>query len=132
MSCVNHNKCYIKWLCDYDIIGLIKKGLYMSECILHFLEEKNMPSITKKKHTYLMIDGHDQEYMYVLKEGIIKVSVILCDGREFNITYIKDFDVISLLKDEINEFTTSQFRVRIESDTATFYRVPRELFFKNI
>ena len=43
----------------------------MSECILHFLEEKNMPSITKKKHTYLMIDGHDQEYMYVLKEGII-------------------------------------------------------------
>lgn len=62
----------------------------MSECILHFLEEKNMPSITKKKHTYLMIDGHDQEYMYVLKEGIIKVSVILCDGREFNITYIKD------------------------------------------
>lgn len=43
----------------------------MSECILHFLEEKNMPSITKKKHTYLLIDGRDQEYMYVLKEGII-------------------------------------------------------------
>lgn len=99
----------------------------MSECILHFLEEKNMPSITKKKHTYLLIDGRDQEYMYVLKDGIIKVSVILCDGREFNITYIKDFDVISLLKDEINEFTTSQFRVRIESDTATFCRVPREM-----
>ena len=56
----------------------------------------------------------------------------MCDGREFNITYIKDFDVISLLKDEINEFTTSQFRVRIESDTATFYRVPRELFFNEV
>ena len=104
----------------------------MSECIFHFLEEKNMPSITKEKHTYLMMDGHDQEDMYVLKEGIVKVSIILCDGREFNITYIKDFDVISLLKDEINEFTTSQFRVRIESDTATFYRVPRELFFNEV
>ncbi len=81
----------------------------MSECIFHFLEEKNMPSITKKKHTYLMMDGHDQEDMYVLKEGIVKVSIILCDGREFNITYIKDFDVISLLKDEINEFTNLNF-----------------------
>lgn len=30
----------------------------MSECILHFLEENNVPIITKKKHTYLMMDGH--------------------------------------------------------------------------
>jgi CRP-like cAMP-binding protein len=78
----------------------------MSECILHFLEEKNMPSITKKKHTYLMIDGHDQEYMYVLKEGIIKVSVILCDGREFNITYIDTLNKLGY-KAKINTHTTS-------------------------
>lgn len=101
----------------------------MSECILHFLEENNVPIITKKKHTYLMMDGHDQEDMYILKEGIIKVSIILCDGREFNITYIKDFDVFSLLKDEINKFSSSQFRVRIESDSAAFYRIPREFFY---
>ena len=107
----------------------IKRGLFMSECILHFLEENNVPIITKKKHTYLMMDGHDQEDMYILKEGIIKVSIILCDGREFNITYIKDFDVFSLLKDEINKFSSSQFRVRIESDSAAFYRIPREFFY---
>ena len=34
----------------------------MSESVLNFLEEKNLPEVTKKKHTYLLIDGHDQEY----------------------------------------------------------------------
>ena len=37
----------------------------MSESVLNFLEEKNLPEVTKKKHTYLMMDGHDQEDIYV-------------------------------------------------------------------
>ena len=39
----------------------------MSESVLNFLEEKNLPEVTKKKHTYLMMDGHDQEDIYVSK-----------------------------------------------------------------
>lgn len=39
----------------------------MSESVLNFLEEKNLPEVTKKKHTYLMMDGHDQEDIYILK-----------------------------------------------------------------
>lgn len=89
----------------------------MSESVLNFLEEKNLPEVTKKKHTYLMMDGHDQEDIYVLKDGVVKVSIVLCDGREFNITYLKGLDMISLLKDEINKMTT-----------ATFYRINRKLF----
>ncbi len=100
----------------------------MSESVLNFLEEKNLPEVTKKKHTYLMMDGHDQEDIYVLKDGVVKVSIVLCDGREFNITYLKGLDMISLLKDEINKMTTASFHARIESDTATFYRINRKLF----
>ena len=58
-----------------------------------FLEEKNLPEVIKKKHTYLMMDGHDQEDIYVLKDGVVKVSIVLCDGREFNITYLKGLDI---------------------------------------
>lgn len=68
----------------------------MSESVLNFLEEKNLPEVTKKKHTYLMMDGHDQEDIYVVKDGVVKVSIVLCDGREFNITYLKGLDMISL------------------------------------
>lgn len=100
----------------------------MSESVLNFLEEKNLPEVTKKKHTYLMMDGHDQEDIYILKDGVVKVSIVLCDGREFNITYLKGLDMISLLKDEINKMTTASFHARIESDTATFYRINRKLF----
>lgn len=81
----------------------------MSESVLNFLEEKNLPEVTKKKHTYLMMDGHDQEDIYVLKDGVVKVSIVLCDGREFNITYLKGLDMISLLKDEINKILRHHF-----------------------
>ena len=32
----------------------------MSEFVLDFFEGKNLATIEKKKHSYLMIDGHDQ------------------------------------------------------------------------
>lgn len=102
---------------EYVIIRRIEKGVFMSEPVLSFLEEKNLPEVIKKKYTYLMMDGHDQEDIYVLKDGVVKVSIVLCDGREFNITYLKGLDIISLLKDEINKMTT-----------ASFYRINRKFF----
>ena len=102
----------------------------MSEFVLDFFEGKNLATIEKKKHSYLMIDGHDQADIYILKDGIVKTSVILSDGREFNIMYLKGFDILSLLKDEIKKVTSASFHIRIESDTAVFYRVNRKLFSK--
>lgn len=102
----------------------------MSEFVLDFFEGKNLATIEKKKHSYLMIDGHDQADIYILKDGIVKTSIILSDGREFNIMYLKGFDVLSLLKDEIKKVTSASFHIRIESDTAVFYRVNRKLFSK--
>ena len=75
----------------------------MSEFVLDFFEGKNLATIEKKKYSYLMIDGHDQEDIYILKDGIVKTSIILSDGREFNIMYLKGFDVLSRLKDEIKK-----------------------------
>lgn len=74
----------------------------------------------------------EQQDTYVLKEGVIKTSIILRDGREFNISYIKGPDIISLLKDEVSQYTSAPFNVRIESDTAVFYRIPRVLFWEYV
>lgn len=98
--------------------------------LLKFFENQDMPTITKKRHTYLTYYGLEQQDTYILKEGIIKTSIILRDGREFNISYIKAPDIISLLKDEVSQYTSAPFNVRVESDTATFYRVPRVLFWE--
>ena len=38
----------------------------MSEFVLDFFEGKNLATIEKKKYSYLMIDGHDQEDIYIL------------------------------------------------------------------
>ena len=103
-----------------------------SNYLIKFLEEKEVPTITKKRHTYLTYYGLEQQDTYVLKEGIIKTSIILRDGREFNISYIKGPDIISLLKDEVSQYTSAPFNVRIESEIATFYRIPRVLFWEYV
>ena len=99
---------------------------------LKFLENQEVPTITKKRHTYLTYYGLEQQDTYVLKEGIVKTSIILRDGREFNISYIKGPDIISLLKDEVSQYTSAPFNVRVESDVATFYRIPRVLFWSYV
>lgn len=103
-----------------------------SNYLIKFLEEKEVPTITKKRHTYLTYYGLEQQDTYVLKEGVIKTSIILRDGREFNISYIKGPDIISLLKDEVSQYTSAPFNVRIESEIATFYRIPRVLFWEYV
>ena len=103
-----------------------------SNYLIKFLEEKEVPTITKKRYTYLTYYGLEQQDTYVLKEGVIKTSIILRDGREFNISYIKGPDIISLLKDEVSQYTSAPFNVRIESETATFYRIPRVLFWEYV
>ena len=103
-----------------------------SNYLIKFLEEKEVPTITKKRHTYLTYYGLEQQDTYVLKEGVIKTSIILRDGREFNISYIKGPDIISLLKDEVSQYTSAPFIVRIESEIATFYRIPRVLFWEYV
>ena len=99
-----------------------------NEYLLNFLKEKNVATIKKKKHTYLTYYGLEQQDTYVLKDGVVKTSVILPDVREFNISYINTPDILSLLRDQVSQYTSAPFNVRVESDVATFYRIPRVLF----
>lgn len=54
------------------------------ELFLDFFTEHEVPVIRKRRHTFLNMDD---ENVYVLKEGVVKVSVLMRDGREFNIAY---------------------------------------------
>lgn len=50
------------------------------------------------------------------------------DGREFNFSYLKATDIVSLLRDEVSNYTDSPFNVRVETAEASFYRIPRVKF----
>lgn len=100
--------------------------------LVNFLEDKQIPTITKDYHTYLTFHGLKAASVFILKEGVIKTSVILQDGREFNISYINQADVISLLHDEALQYDEQPFNVRIESPTATFYQINRVQFWKYV
>ncbi|MCG0666171.1 Crp/Fnr family transcriptional regulator [Lactiplantibacillus plantarum] len=100
--------------------------------LVNFLKNKNITTITKEYHTYLTFHGLKAANVFILKKGIIKTSVILQDGREFNISYISQPDVISLLHDEALQYDEQPFNVRIESDNATFYQINRVKFWEYV
>lgn len=96
--------------------------------LLEFLEEKQVPVITRKKHSYVMYQGIESEYIYVLKDGVAKISNIMRDGREFNIAYVAKPDFVSLLEEKQSDGISARFNVRVETDEASFYRITRNEF----
>lgn len=48
------------------------------ELFLDFFTEHEVPVMRKRRHTFLKMDD---ENVYVLKEGVVKVSVLMRDGR---------------------------------------------------
>lgn len=95
------------------------------ELFLDFFTEHEVPVIRKRRHTFLKMDD---ENVYILKEGVVKVSVLMRDGREFNIAYLKGFDILSMFKDAVADCKFSSLMIRVESDEASFYCVSKELF----
>ena len=83
-------------------------------------------------HAYLAYCGLDQPFTYVLADGVVKTSIILKNGKEFNIAYLKGPSIISLLRDEVSTFTSAPFNIRVESDHALFYKVPRVELWQNL
>ena len=100
--------------------------------LLHRLESWGYPLEERPRHTYLAYCGLDQPFTYVLAHGVVKTSIILKSGKEFNIAYLKGPSIISLLRDEVSAFTSAPFNIRVESERASFYKVPRVELWQNI
>lgn len=111
---------------------LKKMVMTRTEYLLNQMATHHVPVITKKRHTYLTYHGLGETSTYILKDGIVKNSIILQDGREFNLSYITKPDVISLLRDELSKNTAQPFNVRIESETADFYKIDRVTFWQMV
>lgn len=68
--------------------------------VLKYLEKMEVPIVSKKNHDIIMCG---LEKMIFLKEGVVKVSSILEDGREYNITYAKGPNLLSLMSDTLRK-----------------------------
>lgn len=100
------------------------------EYLLRLLEEKEVNIVTQRRHSYVMYQGIESDYVYILKEGVAKISNIMRDGREFNIAYVTEPDFVSLLEEKQENGISALFNVRVESEKASFYRVQRQEFWK--
>lgn len=103
-----------------------------SRILRKYIDEHSFPVVVKKKKKYLIYEGLQDKYVYVLKKGVIKTSVISKDGREFNIEYINGLEIVSLLKDEYSQFIDAPFNIRVESDEAELYKINRVEFWRHI
>lgn len=100
--------------------------------LLKQLEQWGYTPEERPRHAYLAYCGLDQPFTYVLAHGVVKTSIILKSGKEFNIAYLKGPSLISLLRDEVSTFTSAPFNIRVESEKAVFYKVPRVELWQNL
>lgn len=105
----------------------------MNHTILQaYIEDQKLPVVEKKYHKYLTFEGLEDQFTYILKDGIVKESVVSKYGQEFNLRYITGLEIISVLSNEYSQYMGEPYNVRVESDTATFYRVHRDKFLHDI
>ena len=97
--------------------------------VLQYLEKMEVPVVSKKNHDIVMCG---LEKMIFLKEGIVKVSTMLEDGREYNITYTKGPDLLSLMCDTLREDVAYRTRIRVVSEEASFCLISREDFLRTV
>lgn len=97
--------------------------------VIQYLEKEKVSILIKDRHTCLDLNDSN---MYVLKKGIVKVSLIMQDEREFNITYLKGPDVVSLYCDCLTQFRDCHPKIRIESEQAELYCISKEKFYKQV
>lgn len=100
------------------------------EYLISFLQDRKYTRASKNHHEYLSYYGLNQSSVQVLVDGVVKASVITHDGREANIAYIEGPSPVSLLRDEASEQAESPFNVRVESERASYYSVPRPVFWR--
>src|SRR5699024_9804271 len=96
---------------------------------LHLLEQSNMPVIHRKKGTYLLYEGVEDSHIYIVKTGVVKLSILAKNGREFNVAYLLRGRFLFLL-DEEERRSVSPYNVRIETEDTWIYKVERKIFWE--
>lgn len=113
-------------------MDIIKRERINNQVLEDYLDQQNFPVVIKERKKYITYEGIQDRYVYILKDGVIKTSVISRDGREFNWRYVNNVEIVSLLKDEYSQVTDAPFNIRIESEQARLYRIDRIKFWQDV
>lgn len=97
-----------------------------------YIDRYQLPIVEKKFHKYLTFESLEDNYTYILKDGVVKESVVSKYGQEFNLRYVTGLEIVSVLNDEYSSYMGEPYNVRVESKTASFYRVNRKQFLSDI
>ncbi len=104
----------------------------IDQCLAKYISEKKPSIISKDWHTYLAYNGIMVSHIHILKTGTVKTSIILHDGREFNLAYMNDPGIVAILRGEENEKTPAPWNIRVESKEASFYQIDRKEFWHDV
>lgn len=100
--------------------------------IVDYFETKHATVIKKNKNEYITYSGFSTSHVWMLKEGVVKSSLILKDGREFNVAYLQKGDIVSLLREDNIAEPLAPYNVRVETETAYLYQVNRIDFWQDV
>ncbi|HEL0022048.1 TPA: Crp/Fnr family transcriptional regulator [Streptococcus equi subsp. zooepidemicus] len=102
------------------------------QILQRYIDSHNFPIIEKSYHKYLTFESLEEDFTYILKEGIVKQSVLSKYGMEFNLRYVTGLEITSVLNTGYSKDMREPYNVRIESETASFYKVRHSTFLRDI
>lgn len=100
--------------------------------IVNYFMTHKAQIIKKSKNEYITYSGFSTSYVWMLKEGVVKSSLILKDGREFNVSYLQQGEIVSLLREDNIAEPLAPYNVRVETDYAYLYQVNRIEFWQDV
>ena len=76
----------------------------------------------------MTFESLEEDFTYILKDGIVKQSVLSKYGMEFNLRYVTGLEITSVLNTGYSKDMGEPYNVRIESEKASFTRFAAQHF----
>ena len=92
------------------------------------LDDKITVKLSKKM--YLTRESYLESHVYILIEGVVIMSLLGTNGENVNISYMNKPGIVTLFREEDEGLVNQPYDVKVDSNTATFYRVNRLTFWK--
>lgn len=100
--------------------------------VVENLSPEEKIALRMQKKTYLARESDLESNVYVLVEGVIISSLVGTSGNKINLSFMNRPGLVTLLKEEDEQFVEQPYDIEVDSDTAIFYKINRLKFWKMV
>lgn len=100
--------------------------------VINSMSYKDVSIIKRDKNTYTSKVNDPALFEYILIEGVVISSLVGTSGNNITLYYTNKSGIIILPKEDEENIDGYLYDVKVDSDTATFYKIDRNKFWNMV